>query len=101
MVIFTYTLLHFFKKKLRFLLYCRLIGDIGLKHLDVVPEVVPLLISALEDSTPAVARQALNCGLRLFRCILEKVVIQVGVLNSMPYLFCCVHVGFYFKRMNL
>ncbi|CAM8879005.1 unnamed protein product [Rhodiola kirilowii] len=58
-----------------------LIGDIGLKHPDVLPEVVPMLIAALEDSTPAVARQALNSGIGLFRCILEKVAIQ-GLLSS-------------------
>uniref|UniRef100_A0A7N0VDI7 Symplekin n=1 Tax=Kalanchoe fedtschenkoi TaxID=63787 RepID=A0A7N0VDI7_KALFE len=58
-----------------------LIGDIGLKHLDVLPEVVPVLTTALEDSTPAVARQALKCGIGLFRCILEKVAIQ-GLMSS-------------------
>lgn len=52
------------------------IGEVGLKHVQLVPEIVPVLISVLDDATPAVARQAITSGLDLFRSILEKVAIQ-------------------------
>lgn len=45
--------------------------------MQLVPEIVPVLISVLDDATPAVARQAITSGLDLFRSILEKVAIQV------------------------
>lgn len=52
------------------------IGEVGLKHVQLVPEIVPVLISVLDDATPAVARQAITSGLDLFRFTLEKVAIQ-------------------------
>ncbi|XP_024038585.1 uncharacterized protein LOC18038118 isoform X4 [Citrus clementina] len=51
-------------------------GEVGLKHVQLVPEIVPVLISVLDDATPAVARQAITSGLDLFRFTLEKVAIQ-------------------------
>lgn len=54
-----------------------MIGEIGSKHLDLLPEIIPVLISLLKDGTPAVARQAITCAIDLFRCTLEKVAIQV------------------------
>lgn len=42
-----------------------------------MPEIVPVLMSVLDDSTPAVARQAIKCGLDLFRATLQKIAIQV------------------------
>ncbi|WOL01913.1 hypothetical protein Cni_G10632 [Canna indica] len=53
-----------------------MIGDIGSKHMEVLPEMVPCLISFLEDDTPAVARQAVTTGISLYRLVLEKLVIQ-------------------------
>ncbi|KAK1562008.1 hypothetical protein Q3G72_004851 [Acer saccharum] len=53
-----------------------IIGEIGLKHLQFLPEIVPVLISVVNDATPAVARQAINCGLELFRFTFEKIAIQ-------------------------
>ncbi|KAL3617508.1 hypothetical protein CASFOL_037829 [Castilleja foliolosa] len=54
----------------------QVIGEIGLKHLELLPEIVPSLIDVLRDDTPAVVRQAISCGLDIFRCFLVKVVIQ-------------------------
>ncbi|XP_042456319.1 uncharacterized protein LOC122040899 isoform X1 [Zingiber officinale] len=53
-----------------------MIGDIGSKHTDVLHEMLPCLISFLEDETPAVARQAITTGTALFGHVLEKLVIQ-------------------------
>ncbi|KAJ6425283.1 hypothetical protein OIU84_025953, partial [Salix udensis] len=53
-----------------------IIGEIGLKHLEFVPEIVPVLMLVLEDLVPAVARQAITCGISLFRATLEKITIQ-------------------------
>ncbi|PON51152.1 Coatomer beta subunit [Parasponia andersonii] len=58
-----------------------IIGEIGLKHVDFVPEIVPELMTVLNDSAPAVARQAITCGIDLFRRTLEKVAIQ-GLYSS-------------------
>ncbi|KAJ8898989.1 hypothetical protein K2173_008491 [Erythroxylum novogranatense] len=58
-----------------------IIGDIGLKYCEFVPEIVPVLMSVLEDRTPAVARQAITCGTNLFRSILQLVAIQ-GLYTS-------------------
>jgi symplekin len=66
-----------------------MIGEIGLKHLEFVPEIVPVLMLVLEDLVPAVARQAITCGISLFRATLEKLAIQVffykkiGLLNQL------------------
>ncbi|GFP92170.1 symplekin [Phtheirospermum japonicum] len=54
----------------------QIIGEIGLKHLELLPEIVPSLIDVLKDDTPAVVRQAISCGLDIFRCSLVKVAIQ-------------------------
>ncbi|KAL3654914.1 hypothetical protein CASFOL_000700 [Castilleja foliolosa] len=56
----------------------QIIGEIGLKHLELLPEIVPSLIDVLKDDTPAVARQAISCALDIFRCSLVKVAIQVA-----------------------
>ncbi|GFY82372.1 HEAT repeat-containing protein [Actinidia rufa] len=55
-----------------------LIGDIGLKNVECIPEIVPVLMTLLKDRTPAVARQAISCGIDLFRSCLIKVAIQPG-----------------------
>ena len=74
---------------------CRMIGEIGLKHFEFLPEIVPVLITVLSDATPAVARQAITCGIELFRSILEKVAIQVCfyswcvIWDVLIYLCCC------------
>lgn len=57
---------------------CRIIGEVGLKHSQLLPEIIPVLISVLDDSAPAVARQAIICGLDLFRSTLVKLAIQVA-----------------------
>lgn len=53
-----------------------MIGDIGSKHTEVLHEMLPCLISFLDDETPAVARQAVTTGTALFCHVLEKLVIQ-------------------------
>ncbi|XP_044496131.1 uncharacterized protein LOC123218660 isoform X2 [Mangifera indica] len=53
-----------------------IIGEVGLKHSQLLPEIIPVLISVLDDSAPAVARQAITCGLDLFRSTLVKLAIQ-------------------------
>ncbi|XP_074592779.1 uncharacterized protein LOC141848631 isoform X2 [Curcuma longa] len=53
-----------------------MIGDIGSKDTEVLHEILPCLISFLEDETPAVARQAITTGTALFCHVLEKLVIQ-------------------------
>ncbi|KAL0338187.1 UNVERIFIED_CONTAM: Symplekin [Sesamum angustifolium] len=59
----------------------QMIGEIGLKHLELLPDIIPALIAALKDDTPAVARQAITCGVDIFRCSLVKVAIQ-GLYSS-------------------
>lgn len=56
---------------------CRVIGEIGLKHMEFLPEIVRALITVVDDGTPAVARQAITSGIDLFRSTLERVAIQV------------------------
>lgn len=56
-----------------------MIGQIGLKNLEFLPEIVPVLITVLNDDTAAVARQAIACGIDIFRSTLVKVAIQVGL----------------------
>ncbi|XP_059667995.1 uncharacterized protein LOC132313299 isoform X2 [Cornus florida] len=58
-----------------------IIGDIGLKHVEFLPEILPVLVIVLKDGTPAVARQAITCGIDIFRCTLVKVAIQ-GLYSS-------------------
>ncbi|KAM1442108.1 hypothetical protein ACFX13_010023 [Malus domestica] len=53
-----------------------MLGEIGLMHVELLPDIVPSLIDVLSDETPAVARQAITSGSNLFRCVLEKVSIQ-------------------------
>lgn len=58
-----------------------MIGDIGSKHIELLPEMVPCLIAFLKDETPAVARQAITTGTSLFGYVLEKLVIQVCLMH--------------------
>ncbi|CAH8269709.1 unnamed protein product [Arabidopsis lyrata] len=53
-----------------------ILGEVGLKYVELLPEIVPLLIKSLEDETPAVARQVIACGVDLFRSTLERVAVQ-------------------------
>ncbi|KAI3732335.1 hypothetical protein L1987_63539 [Smallanthus sonchifolius] len=56
-------------------------GDVGLNYTDLLPDIVPLLITLLRDGTPAVARQAITCGISLFRHSLTKISVQ-GLYSS-------------------
>ncbi|KAK1278574.1 hypothetical protein QJS04_geneDACA021132 [Acorus gramineus] len=62
-------------------LVAEMIGDIGLKHMELLSEMVPILISFLKDEMPAVARQAISTGTHLFCKVLEKVAIQ-GIYSN-------------------
>ncbi|CAA0836287.1 HEAT repeat-containing protein [Striga hermonthica] len=62
-------------------LVTQIVGEIGLKHLELLPEIVPALLNVLKDDTPAVARQAISCGIDIFRCSLVKFAIQ-GLYSS-------------------
>ncbi|KAL6987815.1 hypothetical protein U1Q18_013560 [Sarracenia purpurea var. burkii] len=59
----------------------KLIGDVGLNHVEFIPEIIPVLITLLKDGTPAVSRQVISCGIDLFRSTLIKVTIQ-GLYSS-------------------
>ncbi|KAG8377028.1 hypothetical protein BUALT_Bualt09G0125500 [Buddleja alternifolia] len=59
----------------------QLIGEIGLKHLELLPEIIPALVDVLKDDTPAVARQAITCGIDIFHCSLVKITVQ-GLYSS-------------------
>lgn len=70
----------FWRRNLRFFLFLsgwRMIGEIGLMNTEFLPEIVPVLIDVLDDDTPAVVRQAILCGIDLFRYTLEKIAVQV------------------------
>ncbi|KAJ1396171.1 Symplekin/Pta1, N-terminal [Sesbania bispinosa] len=58
-----------------------MVGEIGLKNTEFLPDIVPVLIDVLDDDTPAVVRQAILCGIDLFRSTLEKIAIQ-GLYSS-------------------
>ncbi|KAJ0979353.1 hypothetical protein J5N97_014827 [Dioscorea zingiberensis] len=53
-----------------------MIGETAAKHIEVLPEMVPTLISFLKDDTPAVVRQAIKTGAFLFQYVLVKVAIK-------------------------
>ncbi|GJR89492.1 putative reverse transcriptase domain-containing protein [Tanacetum coccineum] len=52
-------------------------GDVGLNNTELLPDIVPLLITLLRDGTPAVARKAITSGISLFRRALTKIALQV------------------------
>lgn len=53
-----------------------LISEIGLKHVEFLPEIVLVLISFLKDDTPAVTRQAILSGTDLFCNTFKRVAIK-------------------------
>uniref|UniRef100_A0A1D1XLC0 Symplekin n=1 Tax=Anthurium amnicola TaxID=1678845 RepID=A0A1D1XLC0_9ARAE len=57
------------------------ISEIGIKSMELLPEIVPTLVYLLKDETPAVTRQAIVSGTTLFHNVLEKLVIQ-GIHSS-------------------
>ncbi|KAK7287499.1 hypothetical protein RIF29_00779 [Crotalaria pallida] len=59
----------------------QMVGEIGLKNTEFLPDVVPELMDVLDDDTPAVVRQAILCGIELFRSTLKKITIQ-GLYSS-------------------
>ncbi|XP_038881528.1 uncharacterized protein LOC120073030 isoform X2 [Benincasa hispida] len=58
-----------------------MIGEIGFKHIDLLPQIVPLLITVLTDDTPAVVRQSITCAIDLFRVSLVKIAMK-GLYSS-------------------
>ncbi|KAJ3682829.1 hypothetical protein LUZ60_013056 [Juncus effusus] len=59
----------------------QVIGEVGSKNVETIPELMPVLLSFLKDETPAVIRQAITTGTDLFQLVLEKLVIQ-GLYSS-------------------
>lgn len=57
-------------------LLTEILGEIGKKHMELLPEIIPTLITYLKDETPPVVRQAILTGTSLFRNTLVKVSIQ-------------------------
>ncbi|GAB2262628.1 hypothetical protein Droror1_Dr00003625 [Drosera rotundifolia] len=53
-----------------------MIGELGSRYLEFLPEIVPTLMNVMEDDVPAVARQAISSGTALFCSILAKVAVQ-------------------------
>lgn len=58
-----------------------MVGEIGLKNTEFLSDIVPVLIDVLDDDTPVVVRQAILCGIDLFRSTLQKLAIQ-GIYSS-------------------
>ncbi|XP_054780556.1 uncharacterized protein LOC129288158 isoform X2 [Prosopis cineraria] len=58
-----------------------MLGEIGSKNTEFLPDIIPVLIAVLDDDTPAVVRQAISCGIDLFHSTLEKIAIQ-GLYSS-------------------
>ncbi|MQL92868.1 hypothetical protein Taro_025504 [Colocasia esculenta] len=58
------------------------ISEIGMKNMDLLPEIVPTLIYLLRDETPAVTRQAITSGTSLFRSVLEKLGLHSSELDQ-------------------
>ncbi|KAL0926265.1 hypothetical protein M5K25_002481 [Dendrobium thyrsiflorum] len=57
-------------------LLAEILGEIGKEHVELLPAIVPTLITYLKDETPPVARQAILTGTRLFCNSLVKIAIQ-------------------------
>ncbi|KAF0908600.1 hypothetical protein E2562_026648 [Oryza meyeriana var. granulata] len=62
-------------------LVAEMIGEVGLKYMAYLPNVMPCLLDLLNDETPAVARQAIKTGTTLFAKVLQQLVIQ-GLFSS-------------------
>lgn len=75
-----------------------MIGEVATKHIEVLPVMVPALISFLKDETPAVVRQAIKTGTFLFQYVLVKLAIKVIVekLVLLQAYICFVISSFYF-----
>ncbi|KAI9085134.1 hypothetical protein K1719_032950 [Acacia pycnantha] len=58
-----------------------MLGEIGSKNTEFLPDIIPVLLAVLDDDTPAVIRQAISCGINLFHSTLEKIAIQ-GLYSS-------------------
>lgn len=54
-----------------------MIEEIGLKNLEHLSQMVPVLLAFLKDDTPAVIRQTITSGTNLFRNTLEHVALQI------------------------
>eukprot|EP00250_Pteridium_aquilinum_P033702 c611_g1_i1 orf=440-4438(-) len=54
----------------------QMIQEIGLRHSEHIPSMVPILLTLMGDDTPAVARHAISTGSSLFRSTFEQVALQ-------------------------
>ncbi|KAH0469045.1 hypothetical protein IEQ34_002277 [Dendrobium chrysotoxum] len=59
-------------------LLAEILGEIGKEHVELLPAIVPTLITYLKDETPPVARQAIVTGTSLFCNSFVKIAIQAS-----------------------
>ncbi|KAK9699144.1 hypothetical protein RND81_08G155600 [Saponaria officinalis] len=52
------------------------LSEIGLRHVEFLPKIIPSLLIVVDDDTPAVGRQAITSGTSIFCCALEKIALQ-------------------------
>lgn len=60
-----------------------IIAQIAAKHLQFLPEIVPVMLTLLKDDTPPVARQVVASSIHIFRCTLFKVSVQGMLLSEL------------------
>ena len=56
-----------------------MIEEIGLKHLEHLPTMVPVLLTLMGDDMPAIARRAISAGSNLFQNTFQQVALQVRI----------------------
>jgi len=54
----------------------RIIGVVGSKHMEYLPDIIPCLLHLLNDEAPPVVRQAIKTGTTLFAKLIQRLVIQ-------------------------
>jgi len=63
----------------------RIVGEVGSKHMEYLPDIIPCLLHLLNDEAPAVVRQAIKTGTALFAKLLQHLVIQVIPFPALAY----------------
>ncbi|KAG2647815.1 symplekin-like isoform X3 [Panicum virgatum] len=53
-----------------------IIGVVGSKHMEYLPDIIPCLLHLLNDEAPPVVRQAIKTGTTLFAKLIQRLVIQ-------------------------
>jgi len=63
----------------------RIIGVVGSKHMEYLPDIIPCLLHLLNDEAPPVVRQAIKTGTTLFAKLIQRLVIQVIPFPTLAY----------------